>query len=70
MGIADVTLTFLTKSLNNEFACLVQKAHPRRTFLRDNTRTNFIWSLDLFSELELYYRTVTTFLNVFYKQFE
>ena len=31
-----VTLTFLTKSVNNESAFFVQRAHPHQTFFRKN----------------------------------
>ena len=36
-----VSLTFLTKSVSNEFAFFVQRAHPYRAFLRNHTRTKF-----------------------------
>ena len=36
-----VTLTFLTKSVSNESAFFVHRAHPYRTFLRNHTRTKF-----------------------------
>ena len=58
-----VTLTFLTKSVNNEFTSLVQKTHPHRAFLRNHTKTNFICSrtyrtVNLCSKLVLIIRLV------------
>ena len=36
-----IALTFLTKSVSNESAFFVQRAHPYRAFLRNHIRTNF-----------------------------
>ena len=35
-----LVLTFITKSVNNESASFVQKAHPYRAFLRNHIRTS------------------------------
>ena len=36
-----IALTFLIKSVSNESAFVVQRAHPYRAFLRNHIRTNF-----------------------------
>ena len=51
-----VALTFLTKSVNNGPAFLVQKAHAHRAFLRNNTRTDFASSTTLGESTQLLLR--------------